>query len=135
MTISDPISDMLTRVRNGMLAGQQLVSMPSSKLKLEISRILKEEGYIMGFESAQENDHPILRIRLKYVGERRARRPVITGLRRISRPGSRTYVSRDKIPWVRSGMGIAILTTPKGVMTGIRARQLGVGGELLCEVW
>jgi small subunit ribosomal protein S8 len=135
MTISDPISDMLTRVRNGMLAGQQLVSMPSSKLKLEISRILKEEGYIMGFESAQENEHPILRIRLKYVGERRARRPVITGLRRISRPGSRTYVSRDKIPWVRSGMGIAILTTPKGVMTGIRARQLGVGGELLCEVW
>ncbi len=135
MTISDPISDMLTRVRNGILAGQQLVSMPSSKLKLEISRILKEEGYIMGFESAQENEHPILRIRLKYVGERRARRPVITGLRRISRPGSRTYVSRDKIPWVRSGMGIAILTTPKGVMTGIRARQLGVGGELLCEVW
>jgi small subunit ribosomal protein S8 len=135
MTISDPISDMLTRVRNGMLAGQQLVSMPSSKLKLEISRILKEEGYIMGFESAQENEHPILRIRLKYVGERRARRPVITGLRRVSRPGSRTYVSRDKIPWVRSGMGIAILTTPKGVMTGIRARQLGVGGELLCEVW
>lgn len=135
MTISDPISDMLTRVRNGMLAGQQLVSMPSSKLKLEISRILKEEGYIMGFESAQENEHPILRIRLKYVGERRARRPVITGLRRISRPGSRTYVSREKIPWVRSGMGIAILTTPKGVMTGIRARQLGVGGELLCEVW
>jgi len=135
MTISDPISDMLTRVRNGLLAGQQLVSMPSSKLKLEISRILKEEGYIMSFESAQENDHPILRIRLKYVGERRARRPVITGLRRISRPGSRTYVSRYKIPWVRSGMGIAILTTPKGVMTGIRARQLGVGGELLCEVW
>jgi small subunit ribosomal protein S8 len=135
MTISDPISDMLTRVRNGMLAGQQLVSMPSSKLKLEIARILKEEGYIMGFESAQENEHPILRIRLKYVGERRARRPVITGLRRVSRPGSRTYVSRDKIPWVRSGMGIAILTTPKGVMTGIRARQLGVGGELLCEVW
>jgi small subunit ribosomal protein S8 len=89
----------------------------------------------MSFESAQENEHPILRIRLKYVGERRARRPVITGLRRISRPGSRTYVSRDKIPWVRSGMGIAILTTPKGVMTGIRARQLGVGGELLCEVW
>lgn len=135
MTISDPISDMLTRVRNGMLAGQQLVSMPSSKLKMEISRILKEEGYIESFESAQENDRPILRIRLKYVGDRRARRPVITGLRRISRPGSRTYVGRHKIPWVRSGMGIAILTTPKGVMTGIRARQLGVGGELLCEVW
>ncbi|HEY4665979.1 MAG TPA: 30S ribosomal protein S8 [Anaerolineales bacterium] len=135
MTISDPISDMLTRVRNGMLAGQQLVSMPSSKLKMEISRILQEEGYIESFESAQENDRPILRIRLKYVGDRRARRPVITGLRRVSRPGSRTYVSRHKIPWVRSGMGIAILTTPKGVMTGIRARQLGVGGELLCEVW
>jgi small subunit ribosomal protein S8 len=72
---------------------------------------------------------------LKYVGERRARRPVITGLRRVSRPGSRAYVGRRQIPWVRSGMGIAILTTPKGVMTGLRARQLGVGGELLCEVW
>lgn len=135
MTTSDPIADMLTRLRNGLLAGQQLVSMPSSKLKVEISRILQEEGYIESYEAAQENQHPVLRIRLKYIGERRERRPVIAGLKRVSRPGSRTYVGRRKIPWVRSGMGIAILTTPKGVMTGMRAKQLGVGGELLCEVW
>ena len=135
MTTSDPIADMLTRLRNGLLAGQQLVSMPSSKLKMEISRILQEEGYIESYEAAQENEHLVLRIRLKYVGERRERRPVIAGLKRVSRPGSRSYVGRRKIPWVRSGMGIAILTTPKGVMTGIRAKQLGVGGELLCEVW
>jgi len=135
MTTSDPIADMLTRLRNGLLAGQQLVSMPSSKLKVEISRILQEEGYIESYEAAQENEHPVLRIRLKYIGERRERRPVIAGLKRVSRPGSRSYVGRRKIPWVRSGMGIAILTTPKGVMTGIRAKQLGVGGELLCEVW
>lgn len=135
MTTSDPIADMLTRLRNSLLAGQQLVSMPSSKLKVEISRILQEEGYIHSYEAAQENDHLILRIRLKYVGVRRERRPVITGLKRVSRPGSRSFVNRREIPWVRSGMGIAILTTPKGVMTGMRARQLGVGGELLCEVW
>lgn len=135
MTTSDPIADMLTRLRNSLLAGQQLVSMPSSKLKVEISRILQEEGYIHSYEAAQENDHLILRIRLKYVGVRRERRPVITGLKRVSRPGRRSYVNRREIPWVRSGMGIAILTTPKGVMTGMRARQLGVGGELLCEVW
>lgn len=135
MTTSDPIADMLTRLRNGLLAGQQLVSMPSSKLKVEISRILQEEGYIESYEAAQENEHPVLRIRLKYIGERRERRPVIAGLKRVSRPGSRSYVGRRKIPWVRSGMGIAILTTPKGVMTGMRAKQLGVGGELLCEVW
>ena len=135
MTTSDPIADMLTRLRNGLLAGQQLVSMPSSKLKVEISRILQEEGYIESYEAAQENEHPVLRIRLKYIGERRERRPVIAGLKRVSRPGSRSYVGRRKIPWVRSGMGIAILTTPKGVMTGMRAKQLGVGGELLCQVW
>jgi small subunit ribosomal protein S8 len=135
MTTSDPIADMLTRLRNGLLAGHQLVSMPSSKIKREISSILKAEGYINGFEETTENAHQVLRIQLKYVGERRARKPVISGLKRVSRPGRRTYVGKGQIPWVRSGLGIAILTTPKGVMTGVRARQLGVGGELLCEVW
>lgn len=135
MTTSDPIADMLTRVRNALMAGHQLVSMPSSKLKLEIARILQDEGYIDSYEEAQENGHKVMRMKLKYVGERRERKPVINGLKRVSRPGRRTYVGKSDIPWVRSGLGVAILTTPKGVMTGVRARQLGVGGELLCEVW
>lgn len=135
MTSSDPIADMLTRVRNAVMGRQQLVSMPSSKLKVEIAKILHAEGYIEEYEESQDNGHKTLRLRLKYVGERRSRKPVITGLKRISRPGRRTYVGKRQIPWVRSGMGVAILTTPKGVMTGVRAKQLGVGGELLCEVW
>lgn len=126
---------MLTRLRNALMAGHQLVSMPSSKLKVEIAKILQGEGYIDGYEEAQENGHKVMRLKLKYVGERRERKPVISGLRRVSRPGRRTYVGKGDIPWVRSGLGVAILTTPKGVMTGARARQLGVGGELLCEVW
>lgn len=135
MTTTDPIADMLTRVRNALIAGHQLVSMPSSKLKLEIAKILRDEGYIDSYEEAQENGHKVMRLKLKYVGERRERKPVISGIKRVSRPGRRTYVGKGDIPWVRSGLGIAILTTPKGVMTGVRARQLGVGGELMCEVW
>lgn len=126
---------MLTRVRNAVMSGQQLVSMPTSKLKVEIAKILEAEGYIDDFEESEEDVHKTLRLRLKYVGERRSRKSVITGLKRVSRPGRRTYVGKREIPWIRSGMGIAILTTPKGVMTGSRAKQLGVGGELLCEVW
>ncbi len=135
MTTSDPIADMLTRLRNALIAGHQLVSLPSSKLKVEIAKILQTEGYIDSYEEVQENGHKVMRLKLKYVGERRKRKPVITGMKRVSRPGRRTYVGKGDIPWVRSGLGIAILTTPKGVMTGVRARQLGVGGELLCEVW
>ena len=135
MTSSDPIADMLTRVRNAVMGGQQLVSMPSSKLKVEIAKILHSEGYIEEFEESQENGFKTLRLKLKYVGERRARKPVITGIKRVSRPGRRAYVGKREIPWVRSGLGVVILTTPKGVMTGTRAKQLGVGGELLCEVW
>jgi small subunit ribosomal protein S8 len=137
MSTSDPIADMLTRIRNALLSGHQLVAMPSSKIKLAIAAILQEEGFIESFEQVQPEGkpNPVLRIQLKYVGERRERKPVITGLRRVSRPGRRSYISKREIPWVRSGMGIAILTTPKGVMTGARARQLGVGGELLCVVW
>jgi small subunit ribosomal protein S8 len=135
MTSSDPIADMLTRVRNAVMGGQQLVSMPSSKLKVEIAKILHSEGYLDEFEESEANAHKTLRLKLKYVGERRARKPVISGIKRVSRPGRRAYVGKSDIPWVRSGMGVAILTTPKGVMTGVRAKQLGVGGELLCEVW
>src|SRR5512142_1224333 len=137
MSVNDPIADMLTRVRNSVLTGQNMVAMPSSKIKVEIARILKEEGFIEGFEvvDGEIAVAKTLRLRLKYVGERRQRRPVITGLERVSRPGRRIYTRKQDIPWVLSGMGIAILSTPKGVMTGQRARQLGVGGELICKVW
>ncbi len=137
MSVNDPIADMLTRVRNSVLTGQGLVAMPSSKIKVEIARILKEEGYIESYEvvDGEIATKKTLRLRLKYVGERRHRRSVITGLERISRPGRRIYTPKTEIPWVVSGLGIAILSTPKGVMTGQRARQLGVGGEILCKVW
>lgn len=137
MSVSDPISDMLTRIRNAIMAGHKVVSVPSSKIKVAIANILEQEGFIQGFEEEQVDGktHRMLRIQLKYVGERRERRPIISGLRRISRPGRRVYVGKHKIPWVQSGIGVAILSTPKGVMSGVRARQLGVGGEVLCEVW
>ena len=137
MSVNVPIADMLTRIRNSQAIGHALVAMPSSTLKAEVARILKEEGFIDGFEVAdgEKSFQKILRLRLKYVGERRERRPVITGMVRVSRPGRRVYSRKQDIPWVLSGMGIAILSTPKGVMTGQRARQLGVGGEILCKVW
>lgn len=137
MSVSDPISDMLTRIRNAIMAGHSQVAMPASKIKVEIAKILKEEGYLEGFEVVEGETpvHKVLRLRIKYVGERRERRPVITGLQRVSRPGRRVYTKKQEIPWVLSGIGVAILSTPKGVMTGQRARQLGVGGEVLCKVW
>ncbi len=138
MSLSDPIADMLTRIRNAVTAGHSSVAMPNSKIKAAIAQILKEEGYISGIEIVEDSKQPVqkvLRIRLKYIGERRERKPVITGLERISRPGGRVYTGKQEIPWVLSGMGVAIISTPKGVMTGQRARQLGVGGEILCKVW
>jgi small subunit ribosomal protein S8 len=137
MSVTDPISDMLTRIRNALLAGHTSVAMPSSKMKSSIAAILKEEGFIGNYEVVDGNKpgHKVLRVRLKYVGERRTRRSVITGIERVSRPGRRVYTGKREIPWVLSGLGIAILSTPKGVMTGQRARQLGVGGEVLCKVW
>lgn len=135
--VNDPIADMLTRIRNAMMAGHASVAMPSSNIKCEIARILKEEGFIDGYEvsEGEKASQNTLNIEIKYFGERRGRRPVITGLERVSRPGRRIYTQCDEIPWVLSGMGIAILSTPKGVMTGQRARQEGVGGEILCKVW
>ena len=137
MSVTDPIADMLTRIRNALMVGHPTVAIPSSNLKLAIAKILKDEGYITNYEvvDGARPAHKILRIRLKYIGERRQRKPVITGLERISRPGRRVYTGKREIPWVLSGMGIAIISTPKGVMTGQRARQLGVGGEILCKVW
>ncbi len=137
MSISDPIGDMLTRVRNASTIGHSLVAMPSSRLKVAIANILKEEGYIQDFEVSQEEGRPqaTLRMWLKYVGDRRHRIPAITGVKRISKPGCRVYSQKGDVPWVLSGMGIAILSTPKGVITGQQARRLGVGGEVLCHVW
>jgi small subunit ribosomal protein S8 len=137
MSVNDPIADMLTRIRNGVMASQSVVAIPQSKIKVEIARILKEEGFIEGYEVV-EGEKPgmsTLRVKLKYVGERRERSSVITGLERVSRPGRRFYTQKQDIPWVLAGMGISILSTPKGVMTGQKARQLGIGGELLCKVW
>jgi small subunit ribosomal protein S8 len=137
MIASDPIADMLTRIRNALMAGHQTVSVPSSKIKVEIARILEQEGFIESHEEHQVEgkSQRVLRIQLKYVGELRERRSVISDLKRVSRPGRRVYVGKKRIPWVQSGIGITILSTPKGVMSGMRARQLGVGGEILCEVW
>lgn len=137
MNLTDPIGDMLTRIRNAVMAGHSTVAIPSSRIKSDIAKILQDEGYISSFElvDGKINGSKVLRISLKYVGERRDRRPVITGLERVSRPGRRIYTNKQEIPWVLSGLGIAILSTPKGVMTGQRARQLGVGGEVLCKVW
>ncbi len=137
MTVTDPIADMLARIRNAIMVGHPTVEMPSSKMKMAIARILKDEGYIEDFKVVERAEQPRYRllIYLKYVGDRRDRRPVITGLERVSKPGRRIYTRANEIPWVRSGMGIAILTTPKGLLTGQQARRLGVGGEVICYVW
>jgi small subunit ribosomal protein S8 len=137
MSVSDPIGDMLTRIRNAIMAGHTMTALPSSKVKENIARILQEEGFISTYEVVDGKvvGSKLLRINLKYVGDRRDRRSVISGLERVSSPGRRVYTNKQEIPWVLSGLGIAILSTPKGVMTGQRARQLGVGGEILCKVW
>ena len=134
---SDPIADMLTRIRNALEAGHSTVSIPSSKLKRAIAGILHEEGFVdeVAEVTAEGAVQPALVLTLKYVGVRRDKHPVITGLERVSTPGRRVYARRKDIPWVLSGMGVAILSTPQGVMTGSRARKLGVGGEVLCKVW
>ena len=132
MRLTDPVADMLTRIRNAISARHEKVDIPASKLKLEIARILKEEGYISNFKATEEEGHKILRVYLKYANNNEA---VISNVNRVSRPGCRVYVRRTEIPRVLGGMGINILTTPRGVMTGRQARKQGLGGELLCEVW
>jgi small subunit ribosomal protein S8 len=130
--ISDPIADMLTRVRNALKARFQKVDVPASKLKTEIARILKDEGYILNYKIVDEDNHKAIRVYLKYTA---ANQSVISHIERVSRPGCRVYVGSTEIPKVLGGLGVNILTTPKGVMTGKSARKEGVGGELLCQIW
>jgi len=130
--INDPIADMLTRIRNGIMARQKQVVVPGSKDKVALARILKDEGFIRDFEVTKDVPQTQLRIVLKYD---RDRKPIVTGLQRISKPGRRVYVKRSEIPWVLSGLGCAVLSTPQGIMTGHKARRLGLGGEVLCYVW
>ncbi|MFI5090190.1 MAG: 30S ribosomal protein S8 [Terriglobales bacterium] len=132
MSLTDPVADFLTRIRNALRAKHQKVDVPASKLKLELARILKEEGYIANYKAAEEQGHKLVRVYLKYGPDEAA---TISNVTRVSRPGCRVYVGRNDIPRVLGGMGINILTTPKGVMTGRQARKEGVGGELLCEIW
>ena len=130
--ISDPIADMLTRIRNAIIARHPKVDVPGSKLKTEIARILKEEGFITNYKLADEGSQKVIKIYLKYTP---ANLPVISRLERVSRPGCRVYVGSTGIPRVLGGMGVNILTTPQGVMTGKTARKQGIGGEVLCQVW
>jgi small subunit ribosomal protein S8 len=129
---SDPIADMLTRVRNALAARHPKVDVPGSKLKLEVARILKEEGFITNFKLAEEGSKKVIKIYLKYTP---ASLPVISRIERVSRPGCRVYVGAQEVPRVLGGMGINILSTPRGVMTGAAARKERVGGEILCQVW
>ncbi|MFZ0637127.1 MAG: 30S ribosomal protein S8 [Candidatus Acidiferrales bacterium] len=130
---TDPIADMLTRIRNASRAKHPRVDLPASKLKVEIARILKDEGYLASYKVVDETKvKKMLRVFLRYTPDRRS---VITNLKRISRPGCRRYVGKSEIRAVVGGMGIAIVSTPRGLMTGHAARKQGVGGELLCEVW
>jgi small subunit ribosomal protein S8 len=131
MSLTDPVADFLARLRNAIGARHQKLDVPASKLKTEIARILKEEGYISNYKTQEEDGKLMLRVYLKYTGTQAA----ILDLARISRPGCRVYVAHDEIKRVQGGLGISIMTTPKGVMTGRQARREGVGGELLCEVW
>jgi small subunit ribosomal protein S8 len=132
---SDPIADLLTRIRNAIAVKHASVAVPHSNIKLAVAQILKDEGYVEDVTVTDEKPVQMIVITLKYWGKRREQRPVISNLQRISKPGRRVYVGKDEIPWVLSGMGISILTTPKGVMTGQQARREGVGGEVLCYVW
>ena len=130
--VNDPIADMLTRIRNALMIGRETVEIPVSRLKIEIARILKEEGYVKNYQVTRDEPQANLRVTLKYDDDRQ---PIITTVKRISKPGRRVYVGRDEIPWVLSGMGISILSTPRGIMTGQQARRLRVGGEVICYVW
>ncbi len=132
MSMTDPIADLLTRIRNAQMAKFKSVDVPSSRMKVSIAKILKDEGYIDNFKVVDDARQGVLRIHLKYGG---AGERTITGLERVSRPGRRVYCGKDEIPKVLGGMGITILSTPKGVLTGAACRKLGVGGEVLCNVW
>jgi len=130
--VNDPIADMLARIRNGMLVRHKQAVVPGSNVKVAVARILKDEGFIKDFEVTKDTPQPQLRVVLKYDRDRKS---IVTGMKRVSRPGRRVYVKRSEIPWVLSGLGIAILSTPQGIMSDQKARRLGLGGEVLCYVW
>ena len=132
MSQTDPIADLLTRIRNAARVKKREVSIPTSKLKVEIVKILKEEGYIRNFKVIDDNKQGILNIALKYTDDKQG---VISGLRRISRPGCRLYCTRDSIPKVLDGLGIAVISTSRGMLTGKQCQDMGVGGEILCYIW
>ncbi len=132
MSQTDPIADLLTRVRNAARVKKKEVVIPSSKLKVEIAKLLKEEGYIRNFKAIDDNKQGVLSIALKYTDDGQS---VISGLRRVSRPGCRLFCTRDSVPKVLDGLGIAIVSTSKGIMTGRKCEELGLGGEVLCFVW
>jgi small subunit ribosomal protein S8 len=131
MAMSDPVADMLTRIRNGAKAEFAKVDIPGSKLKLELARVLKEQGYIKNYKFVEDNKQGILRVYLKYMGDK----PVIYGLQRVSKPGRRMYTKSREIKTVLNGLGISILSTSKGLMTDKQAKQENVGGEVLCNIW
>ncbi len=132
MTMTDPIADMLTRIRNAVAVKHDYVNIPASKMKLSIAKVLKDEGFIRDFETFEEGPRRIVRVHLNYTGDRE---PLLTGLKRVSRPGLRVYVQKREIPRVFNGLGIAILSTPKGIMAGQQAWRQKIGGEVLCYVW
>ncbi|MFQ5447997.1 MAG: 30S ribosomal protein S8 [Saprospiraceae bacterium] len=134
MPVTDTIADMLTRIRNAGLVKRNTVTMPSTKILVAISKILKDEGFIKGYKVISATPQDTLTITLKYTKERHPKF-VISGIQRVSKPGRRVYTRKSEIPWVRSGLGVTIMSTPQGVMTGRKARRLGVGGEILCYVW
>jgi small subunit ribosomal protein S8 len=131
--VTDTISDMLTRIRNAHMVKHQIVQIPETKMSLAIAEILKEEGYIEDFDTYVENGRKYLLISLKYIGQ--SRKPVISKIERISKPGLRIYANSKKLPKVLDNLGIAILSTSKGVMTNLKAKELGIGGEVLCYIW
>ena len=130
--LTDPIADMLTRIRNANMALHDTVDMPSSRLKADIARVLEEQGYIAGWETSSDGTRATLTVKLKYDDDRRR---VITGISRVSKPGRRVYADKDSLPKVLGGMGVAIISTSQGLLTGHDARRRGVGGEVLCTVW
>jgi len=132
MAVIDPIADMLTRIRNGLMLRKAFVLVPSSRIKTAIAQILLDEGFIQGYEVTDERPQPNIRVWLKYDNKRRS---ILTNLKRVSKPGRRVYTGKRDLPWVLSGMGVAIISTPRGLMTDREARRQGIGGEILCYVW